>query len=248
MTDVERITPYGETGDTRHKSEQVKQMFDCIAPSYDRMNRLMSLGLDKLWRKKCVRLARDTHPRDILDLAAGTGDLTIALAKAVPGSTVTGGDLSEGMIEVGLKKINAAGLSDRVTLRVADALDLPFADDSFDVVTIAFGVRNFENLARGYAEMLRVLRRDGTLVVLELTPPSSRVVKPLYDFYTGCIIPAVGRSIAGDRRAYSYLPESIAAVPARDKMAALMTSSGFTEPRWQSLSLGVATIYTAKKP
>lgn len=247
MTEVEHITPYGVAGDDRQKSEQVRQMFDSIAPAYDRMNRMMSLGLDRRWRKKCVRIVKNLDPADVLDLAAGTGDLTIAMAKAVPTAKVTGGDLSEGMIEVGLKKIERAGLADRTTLRVADALNLPFEDNTFDVVTIAFGVRNFQDLARGYSEMARVLRPGGTLVVLELTPPASFIVKPFYHIYTRGIIPVVGRMVSKDRRAYSYLPESIAAVPARDNMTRLMTQAGFADATWKGLSFGVATIYTARK-
>ena len=248
MTRVESITPYGNDGDVRRKSEQVREMFDSIAPSYDIMNRMMTFGIDRLWRNRCVRMVSDLQPNDVLDLAAGTGDLTIAIAKKIPTASVTGADLSEGMIEVGRKKIESASLQQRVALQVADALNLPFADNSFDAITIAFGVRNFQNLKRGYAEMLRVLRPGGTVVVLELTPPAAKTVKPFYRFYTRCIIPVVGRMVSKDKRAYTYLPESIAAVPARQNMTEIMELVGFTEAAWKSLTLGVATIYSAKKP
>lgn len=245
MSEVEHITPYG---DRRAKSEQVREMFDSIASAYDTMNRMMTLGIDRSWRRRCVKLVKELAPADILDLATGTGDLAAALAEAIPDARVTGGDLSEGMIEIGRRKIAAKGLADRVGLVVADALDLPFADSSFDVVTIAFGVRNFEHLDKGYAQMSRVLRPGGKIVVLELTPPSSKIARPFYNFYTRAIIPAVGRLVSKDRRAYSYLPESIAAVPARDAMTGLMTRAGFTDARWKNLTLGTATIYTAQKP
>lgn len=248
MTEVEHITPYGTEGDERHKSEQIRDMFDNIAPSYDLMNRMMTMGVDRRWRRKCVGLVSKTSPKDILDLAAGTGDLTIALARRVPEARVTGVDLSESMLEVGRGKVRDAHLEERVTLVAGDALALPFGDDTFDAVTIAFGVRNFQDLYAGYSEMLRVLRPGGIMVVLELTPPASKVVRPFYRFYTGCIIPCVGRMVSKDTRAYTYLPESIAAVPARNDMTELMTSVGFEESRWKSLTLGVATIYTAVKP
>ena len=246
---VENITPYGTGGDRRAKSTQVREMFDSIAPSYDLMNRMMTLGgLDRRWRRKCVDLVASRRPTDVLDLATGTGDLAVSLAKAIPDAQITGGDLSEGMLQVGRMKIDRLGLSVRVSLRVADALNLPFPDDSFDAITIGFGVRNFEHLDRGYAEMTRVLRPGGLLVVLELTPPASKVVKPFYNFYTRRIIPAVGRIVSRDSRAYTYLPESIAAVPARDDMTALMKGVGLTDTRWKSLAFGAATIYTAIKP
>lgn len=247
MPQVESITPYGSQGDHRAKTDQVRDMFDSIAPAYDLMNRMMTLGIDRSWRRRCVRMVRDAAPAAVLDLATGTGDLAVAMARAIPDARVTGADLSEGMIEVGRRKIADAGLSERVSLQVADALALPFPDASFDAVTIAFGVRNFEHLDRGYAEMARVLRPGGLLVVLELTPPSSRVVRPFYNFYTRTIIPAVGRMVSKDSRAYTYLPESIAAVPARDAMTALMEGAGFVDARWHNLTLGVATIYSARK-
>ncbi|MDE6396232.1 MAG: ubiquinone/menaquinone biosynthesis methyltransferase, partial [Muribaculaceae bacterium] len=198
--------------------------------------------------RKCVDLVAALNPADVLDLATGTGDLAVSLAKAIPEARITGGDLSEGMLEVGRSKVERLGLSDRITLQVADALNLPFADNSFDAITIGFGVRNFEHLDRGYAEMARVLRPGGLLVVLELTPPASKAVRPFYNFYTRAIIPAVGRVVSHDSRAYTYLPESIAAVPARDDMTALMSEAGLTGAKWKSLAFGAATIYTATKP
>lgn len=246
MAEVERITPYGEE-DGRHKGEQVRDMFDSIAPAYDIMNRMMTLGVDKRWRKRCVKIVKESGAKTVLDVAAGTGDLTVALGRALPSGSIVGADLSEGMIEVGRRKIKEKGLENSVSLVVADALCLPFENDTFDALTIAFGVRNFENLSAGYTEMARVLKPGGTLVVLELTQPSSKIVKPFYRFYTRCVIPGVGRLVSKDRRAYSYLPESIAAVPTRNEMTALISECGFENAQWKSLTFGVAAIYIAKK-
>lgn len=247
MSRVETITPYGTNGDERTKSAQVRDMFDNIAPAYDGMNRLMTLGIDRKWRKKCTKIAAASKPDDILDVAAGTGDLTLALAHAIPQARVTGVDLSENMLEIGRQKINKTNLQSRVELKVADALALPFDDNSFDVITIAFGVRNFEHLAAGLAEMLRVLRPGGSLIILELCLPSSAIIKPFYNLYTQYLIPVAGRLMSKDVRAYKYLPESIAAVPARKEMCSILDNIGFRQPSWKGLSFGVAAIYTATK-
>lgn len=241
---AEKITPYGgkET-----KTRQVEAMFDNIAPAYDFMNRAMTLGIDRCWRRKVVRMAAAADPHEILDVATGTGDLAVALARRSPAARVTGIDLSEGMLAVGREKIAKAGLDDRITLMQADCLALPFPDNSFDVVTVAFGVRNFEHLDRGYAEMARVLRPGGCLIVLELSVPTSPLIRPLYRFYTRCIIPAVGRMVSSDTRAYSYLPESIAAMPQGEKMLSLMSDAGLSTPSLRRLTFGVSTIYTATK-
>lgn len=241
---VEKITPYDGN---EAKTGQVRRMFDSIAPAYDTMNRLMTLGIDRRWRRKTVAEAVSGNPKAILDIATGTGDLAIALARAAEGATVTGVDLSEGMIEVGRRKVAEAGLAGRVSLSAADALALPFADNSFDVITVAFGVRNFEHLAEGYAEMLRVLRPGGKLCVLELTPPSSSLVRPFYAAYTRGVIPLVGKLISGDSDAYTYLPRSIAAVPARGAMTALIEGAGFEKAGFRSFTFGVCTLYTARK-
>lgn len=247
MADVEHLNPYnsGDGADAKHV--QIRRMFNSIAPVYDVMNRLMTLGIDRRWRRKTVRAAASACPRDILDIATGTGDLAIALANACPDARVTGVDLSEGMVEEGRRKVLKAGLQHRVTLRTADALQLPFDDESFDVITVAFGVRNFEHLSEGYAEMLRVLRPGGTLCVLELTPPASAWVKPFYAAYTRGFIPLAGRLMSGDLSAYTYLPRSIAAVPARAGMTALVTGAGFRDAAWRSFTFGVCTLYTARK-
>lgn len=242
---AEKITPYD---DSRHKSEQVKEMFDSIAPAYDFMNRAMTMGIDKLWRARAVRtLAREPHD-SILDVATGTGDLAIKLARELKPRRLTGVDLSQGMIEIGRRKVEVAGLSGVVSLEVADCLALPFGDNSFDCVTVAYGVRNFERLLDGYREMARVLRPGGTLCVLELSTPTSPLVKPLYRFYTKRVIPLAGRMVSHDVRAYSYLPESIAAVPQGAEMTALMAEAGLADCAYRPMTFGTCTLYTARKP
>lgn len=244
MPDVERITPYGSDAP---KERQVEQMFDSIAPAYDLMNRAMTFGIDRLWRAKAVRMLRRDNPRDILDVATGTGDLAIELARRLPQARVTGVDLSSGMIAVGREKIARAGLGERVNLSVADCLDLPFADASFDCITVAYGVRNFEHLDLGYAEMMRVLRPGGTLCVLELSTPRGVLTAPLYRLYTRFVIPALGRLVSRDVRAYSYLPESIAAVPQGDAMCALIRAAGASSATARAMTFGACTLYLARK-
>lgn len=242
---AERINPY--QGDKREKSQQVRAMFDNIAPAYDFMNRAMTFGIDKLWRRKAVRLIENSRPARILDVASGTGDLAIMLAHRIPSVSVLGVDISEGMLDIGRKKVVEAGLEQRVSFESADCLSLPFRDDSFDCVSVAYGVRNFQNLLAGYREMYRVLRPGGMLCVIELSTPDSLFVRPFYRFYTKCIIPAVGRLVSKDVRAYSYLPESIAAVPKGDNMLEIISEAGFREARFRPLTFGVCTIYTAFK-
>lgn len=244
--EVEKINPY--TDDPREKSQQVREMFDAIAPAYDFMNRAMTLGIDRLWRRRAVKLLADAPHDDILDIATGTGDLAIELALRLDPLSVTGVDLSEGMIEVGRRKVTDAGLADVVSLTPGDCLSLPFTDASFDAITCAYGVRNFSDLAAGYAEMHRVLRPGGRVVILELSTPTGTLVKPLYKVYTRHVIPTLGRLISRDVRAYSYLPESIAAVPQGSHMLAIMAAAGFTHTRVIPLTFGACSIYTAVKP
>lgn len=242
----ENITPYR---DTRGKTEQVREMFDNIAPAYDGLNRAMSLGLDHSWRRKAVAMVGATGPSRIVDIATGTGDFAISLARAIPGATVTGIDLSAGMVAIGRTKVSEAGLDGRVELRTGDCLgEHGVADGEADAVTVAFGVRNFARLADGYRSMLRMLRPGGMLCVIELSTPPSRLVRPFYNLYTRGVIPAMGRLVSHDSRAYSYLPESIAAVPAGDQMLALMREAGFADTAFRRLTLGVCTIYTGYRP
>ena len=245
MQQVETINPYN--GD-ENKTAQVREMFDSIAPAYDLMNRLMSFGLHRRWLAKAVREVASAAPVAVLDVATGTADVAIAIARNLPDASVSGVDLSEGMIKVGREKVAKAGLSGRITLTQGDCMALDIPDNSFDAVTVAYGVRNFERLADGYREMLRVLRPGGKLTVIELSTPRNPIVKPFYKFYTRCVIPLVGKMVSKDLRAYSYLPESIAAVPQGHDMCSLMSDCGFAAPQSRSLTFGTCSIYTAIKP
>ena len=237
---VEEIKPYnGEGG----KAKQVEEMFDSIAPAYDFMNRAMTLGIDRWWRRVAVRMVGKTHPQHILDVATGTGDFAIDLYRKLQPQQVIGIDLSQGMLDVAREKIARRGLSDAITVQQGDCLTLPFEDGSFDAVTVAFGVRNFEHLLQGYKEMHRVLEPDGILCVVELSTPRNRVVRWFYDLYTLHIIPWMGSLKSGDRSAYRYLPQSIAAVPQGDDMLAIMREAGFTNCKVKRLTLGTCSIY-----
>lgn len=242
----ENVNPY--LSDRRPKGQQVASMFDAIAPAYDFMNRAMTFGIDRRWRRKAVEMLRADRPDSILDVASGTADLAILMARLTDATRITGVDLSEGMLSVGRGKVSREGLSHRITLQQADCLALPMPDGSFDAVTVAYGVRNFQHLLQGYREMLRVLRPGGSLTVIELSTPVSPLVKPLYRFYTRCIIPLAGRIVSKDVRAYRYLPESIAAVPQREAMTRLMEQAGFCDAKFRSLTFGTCCIYTARRP
>lgn len=243
--DCTQINPYD---DERDKGTQVKEMFDSIAPAYDFMNRAMTFGIDKWWRRRAIaHLDGCSHDR-ILDIATGTGDLAILMARRFDPLRVTGVDLSEGMIEIARRKIADEGLTDVIDMTIGDCLQLPFTDESFDCVTSAYGVRNFENLLEGYREMYRVLRPGGTICIIELSTPVSPFVRPLYNFYTRCIIPVAGRIISKDSRAYSYLPESIAAVPQGEAMLSLMRKAGFTDTSFHPMTFGTCTVYLATRP
>jgi len=244
---AERVKPYDSQ---QSKAGQIERMFDSIAPAYDWMNRAMTFGIDRRWRDKAVRMLRSAtaHPTEILDVATGTGDLAITLAREFPEARVSGIDLSRGMIEIGRRKVADAGFAGRVTLTTADCLALPFADNSFDCITVAYGVRNFEHLDRGYREMARVLRPGGMLVVIELSTPTCFIVKPFYSLYTRGVIPLLGRAVSKDQHAYSYLLDSIAAVPQGETMLALMNECGLIDCTYRPLTLGVCTIYRGYKP
>lgn len=239
---AEDITPYDHS---RGKTEQVREMFDNIAPAYDRLNRAMSLGLDHSWRRKAVDMVGATKPHTIVDIATGTGDFALSLARRIPESHIIGLDLSEGMVGIGRRKVADAGLSDRIDLQVGDCLASPLPDGIADAVTVAFGVRNFADLPAGYAAMMRMLRPGGMLCVIELSTPQSPLIRPFYNLYARHIIPLMGRLVSKDNRAYSYLPESIAAVPCGERMTALMEAAGGVDARFYPLTFGVCTIYTA---
>jgi demethylmenaquinone methyltransferase/2-methoxy-6-polyprenyl-1,4-benzoquinol methylase len=236
------VKPYA---DEESKREQVERMFDSISPKYDLLNRLCSLGTDQGWRRKVVRGVGKEPVERLLDVATGTADLAIMGAKAA--KQVTGADISDGMLAVGRAKVEKAGLADRITLVQADAAELPFPDASFDAITVAFGVRNFEDLPRGIAGMARVLRPEGRLFVLEFSRPRRTPFKQLFRFYFHRVMPIIGRLVSKDSAAYSYLPESVDAFPQGAAFEDILRQQGLREVRSTLLTFGVATLYTARK-
>ncbi len=225
---------------------QVEGMFDNIAPKYDFLNHLLSLNIDKLWRKKLVKQLGAEKPMVILDVATGTADLAIAALKCYP-KQVYGIDISEGMLEVGRKKIEALNLSPLITLAKGDAEQIPFADNTFDAVMVAFGVRNFENLEKGLAEMHRVTRPGGSVFILEFTMPRRFPVKQFYGLYFKFVLPLLGRIVSKDNAAYEYLPDSVAAFPQYHHFLTILSKAGFKNSDFKPLSLGIACLYRAKK-
>lgn len=247
--DVEHIKPYQQQGS---KTEQVRDMFDAIAPAYDFMNRAMTLGIDRWWRRVAVRRVRrhltSVSSPQLLDVATGTGDFALQLHASLAGACVRGIDLSQGMLDVARRKVADRGLEDQIVFEQGDCLDLPYDNGTFDAVTVAFGVRNFEHLDQGYRQMARVLRPGGILCVLELSTPQNRLIRWFYDLYTLHIIPWAGSLKSGDKSAYRYLPQSIAAVPQGQAMLALMREAGFTQCQARTLTLGTCTVYTGIRP
>lgn len=224
----------------------VREMFDDISPKYDLLNHLLSFGIDRSWRNKMVNLLEARKPASILDVATGTGDLAIAMAKITP-QKIVGIDISEKMLEVGKTKLTNLGLDALITLRQADAEKIPFSDNSFHAVTVAFGVRNYENLALGLSEMTRVLRPGGILMILEFSHPESFPMKQLYTFYARHIIPLLGRTVSKNRQAYQYLPDSVAAFPSGNAFVKILEQTGLKNVGCIPLSQGIASIYTGEK-
>ncbi len=240
----EKVKPYGQNG---KKAEQVERMFDHIAPSYDRLNHLMSLGIDRMWRRRAIRWLRPFRPGLVLDVATGTGDFAILACRMLPSASLTGIDLSEGMMQVGRRKVEQAGLATRIDFQREDCEALSFPDASFDAVTVAFGVRNFEHLDRGLAEMCRVLRQGGHLVILELSTPTRFPMKQLFALYSRVAMPVMGRTISHDDSAYTYLPESIRAFPQGEVMQESIRRAGFSQVSFRRLTFGLCTLYMATK-
>ena len=230
------------------KKEKIEQMFNDIAPSYDRLNHLMSLGIDNIWRKKALKEIVDGTQQQILDVACGTGDSTIAIAKAMePGGRVTGIDISAGMMEPLMRKAAHEGVHDRIKLLQADALQMPFEADTFHRVTCAFGIRNFEDRKKGLAEFLRVLKPGGKAVILELGIPDKPFIKALYDIYFRHILPLIGGLISGNRAAYRYLPESVYAFPRPETFCAMMERAGFHNVRHRNFTFGLCRLFIGEK-
>lgn len=238
-----KVTPY--TGDGS-KREQVERMFDAISPKYDLLNRLFSMGIDQGWRRKVVRMLGEEPVGHLLDVATGTADL--AILGSLKARRVTGADISEGMLKLGREKVARRGLADRVTLVQADSEQLPFPDGTFDAVTVAFGVRNFEHLQQGVKDMVRVLRPGGRIFVLEFSKPAKAPFKQLFRFYFHRVMPTVGKAISKDSAAYAYLPKSVDAFPEGAAFEDLMRAAGLGEVRSFALTGGIATLYRGRRP
>lgn len=229
------------------KKEVVKDIFNDIAPKYDLLNHLLSMNIDKGWRRKAMRYIGENEKGHLLDVACGTGDFSIAALRAGV-RKVTGIDISENMVEVGRKKIAEAGLASVIDLRTGDSEKMEFTEGVFDVVTVAFGVRNFEHLELGLKEMQRVLKPGGKAIILEFSMPEHFPMKQMYKFYFRSILPSIGGWISGNKAAYSYLPESVMKFPQGQAFLDIMTACGFTEVMRQKLSFGIASLYIGKKP
>lgn len=238
------VKPYSDS--ESGKKEQVEQMFDNISGKYDLLNRVLSMGIDTSWRKKVVKKVQSVQPKNILDIATGTGDLAIQMAKSTT-AKVTGFDLSAGMLEVGRKKVAEQNLNERIQMIQGDAENMPFENDSFDCITVAFGVRNFENLEKGLNEIYRVLKPGGKFLILEFSQPESFPMKQLYGFYSKRILPEIGKRISKDTSAYTYLPESVKAFPYGEKMKKILKKRKFTEVSDKKLTFGIASIYESLK-
>jgi demethylmenaquinone methyltransferase/2-methoxy-6-polyprenyl-1,4-benzoquinol methylase len=238
------VTPYNQ--EDKGKKEQVASMFDRIAGRYDFMNHFLSMGIDISWRKKAVKLLKG-HPIDhLLDIATGTADLAIAMLDT-GANKITGLDISQGMLDVGTKKIKDKGLEDKITLKLGDSENIPFEDASFEAITVSFGVRNFENLEKGLGEIYRVLKPNGKVVVLEFSQPTSFPFKQIYNFYFKYILPLIGRIASKDTEAYDYLQRSVHAFPFGDAFLNKLNEQGFKSTKTKSLTLGIASIYTGVK-
>lgn len=240
----EKVLPYNQE---ERKSAQIKRMFDDIADKYDRLNHILSFQIDKLWRKKGIASLRPYAPKVILDIATGTGDLAISLCEDLQPDRIIGADISLGMMDVGQKKVAKAGYANRISFEQQDCMALTYADDSFDAVTSAFGIRNFEHIEQGIAEMYRVLKPNGHIMILELSTPESFPMRPLYRFYAGTVIPFVGRIVSRKKSAYNYLPASIRAVPQGKVMTDLLRRQGFRDAQAQTLTFGICSLYTGTK-
>jgi len=242
----DHITPFKDT--EKGKKEQVAEMFDKIAGKYDRLNRFLSARTDIGWRRKAIRKLKKDGPRHILDVATGTADMAIMACKMLKPERITGIDISEGMLELGRKKIEKEGLGERISLYTGDSETINYSENTFDAVMVAFGVRNFENLDNGLAEMLRVLKPGGRLIILEFSKPRVRAVKKLYNLYMGIVAPQVARWFRQNKEAYQYLNNSVNAFPDRQLFIDILKKVGYSDTGFQPLSLGICCIYSGRKP
>lgn len=241
---AENIKPYKDSD--LGKKEQVAKMFDNISENYDGLNRVISFGIDVKWRKKVIAIVGENNPKQLLDIATGTGDLAIMMAALNP-DKITGLDISAGMLEVGKQKIAKANLSDKIDMLVGDSENMPFNDNTFDAITVSFGVRNFANLDKGLTEINRVLKPGGKLVILETSVPTKFPYKQGYHFHSSVILPMIGKLFSKDKVAYSYLSESANSFPFGKKFNNILLKNGFTTATDKPVTFGVATIYVATK-
>ncbi|GAA4921493.1 bifunctional demethylmenaquinone methyltransferase/2-methoxy-6-polyprenyl-1,4-benzoquinol methylase UbiE [Mucilaginibacter defluvii] len=239
------VTPYQNEQVT--KKEQVADMFNNISKTYDFLNHFMSLGIDIIWRKMAINELKANKPKHILDVATGTGDFAFEALSILKPEKITGVDISRGMLDIAEQKIAKRNLGDKFSVKLGDSEKLPFADNEFDAVTVAYGVRNFENLEAGMADIFRVLKPGGKVVVLEFSKPRAFPVKQLYNFYFKYITPGIGKLFSKDARAYSYLPESVAAFPDGKNFTAVMDKVGFKNTKNRALTFGISSIYTGVK-
>ena len=240
-----KIVPFATSN--LSKKEQIAEMFNDIAYRYDFLNHFMSMGIDIQWRKKALRKLKDLQPKKMLDVATGTGDFAILAHKMLQPNSITGIDISEGMLSHGREKISKLGLGDKITLELGDSETISFPDKTFDAITVAFGVRNFENLEKGLSEMLRVLKPGGKLVILEFSNPTTFPIKQFYNLYFRYITPLLGKWIARSKAAYSYLPESVKAFPQGQEMCNILTNTGFQAVTCKKLTFGISSIYCASR-
>ena len=244
MSEQKVVKPYNN--ESSSKKEEVAEMFNNISKRYDFLNHLLSLGIDKIWRKKAIRILGEVAPKKILDIATGTGDFAIAALKLNPDSVI-GVDISKGMLDVGKAKMKKKGVDDVIEMRLGDSEELPFDQASFDGLTVGFGVRNYQNLEKGLTDMLRVLKPEGKAVILEFSKPKTFPVKQLFGFYSRYLIPFLGKFISKDKRAYEYLPESVAAFPEGQEFVDIMKKVGYKNIERKLVSFGIATIYSGIK-
>ena len=240
----ENIKPYN---DSESKTAQVEKMFDNIAPAYDKLNHALSWNIDKSWRRKAIGLLKPFHPQYVMDVATGTGDFAIQACRILQPKELIGTDISEGMMNIGKEKVRQAGLEHLISFAKEDCTALSFTDCRFDAVTVAFGVRNFEDLDKGLQEISRVLIPGGHLVILELSAPERFPMKQLYALYSKIVILTLGKLLSKDRNAYTYLPQSIKAFPQGEAMTDIIRKAGFSQVTFQRLTLGICTLYFATK-
>lgn len=244
MYNQEKIKPYNSTDE---KGKVVEEMFDNIAPTYDTLNHRLSWNIDKSWRKKAIKQLSPFKPKTILDIATGTGDFAILSAKMLLPDTLIGADISEGMMKIGRQKVKNEGLEGIISFQKEDCLNLTFPSDTFEAVTAAFGIRNFQDLERGLVEMYRVLKKGGHLCIIELTTPISFPMKQLFKVYSKVVLPFYGRLISKDSSAYDYLNKTIAAFPQGETMMKILQKAGFAKTSFKRLTFGICTMYIAEK-